>query len=101
MNKRSQRQWKYRRRIIFLALAFCAGATAWCLTGRVDTELAETAILALCGLSGSIIGSYVFGAAWDDRNAEQRALTVSTPSVDASGCRNGDVWGDPSARQTQ
>ena len=63
--------WKIRRRIVILTLLFCAGVIAY-LTGWAEsTELAETIANGVLILAGSVIGSYVFGAVWDDRNVMQ------------------------------
>jgi hypothetical protein len=64
--------WKIRRRIIVATLIFCA-LVVIALTGAtmflgVDTALAGTIALGCFGLAGSTVGSYIFGAAWDDKN---------------------------------
>lgn len=58
--------WKNRRRVIFLTLAFCAAVIGYLTLWGEDTALNETIaqfsfITAFC-----VIGSYVFGAAWED-----------------------------------
>ena len=59
--------WRYRRRFMFLVSLFCGVVIAYSLGWGEDTRKAETAItfgfLALMG----IVGSYVFGATWDDK----------------------------------
>lgn len=65
-------EWKRRRRIINLTLGFClitAGALLVAAVGGQDTQLLQTLALCTFGLAGSTIGSYVFGAVWDDKNA--------------------------------
>lgn len=60
--------WKNRRRVIFASLAFCAALIGYLAFTGEDTRLNETIVIASFGLAGLVIGSYVFGAAWDDAN---------------------------------
>lgn len=60
--------WKIRRRIILATLAFCAVCTVYLMVWGRDTAVNETIALGLVGLAISTVGSYVFGAVWDDRN---------------------------------
>ena len=63
------RSWKIRRRVITATLAFCAAGVAYLIAAGEDTRLNETIASGLILLAGSTVGSYVFGAAWDDANA--------------------------------
>lgn len=65
MNKPS---WRMRRRIIVATLIFCAGEVIYLTGWGDDTDLASTIANGVLILAGSVIGSYVFGAVWDDRN---------------------------------
>lgn len=59
--------WKFRRRTMFAVLAFCKLIIALSLfTGR--ESVAEIAIVMSFGTIVMIVGSYVFGAVWDDKN---------------------------------
>lgn len=61
--------WKVRRRIVIAALGFCAGCIVYLMIyGQADSRLHETIAYGLFGTAISVIGSYVFGAAWDDKN---------------------------------
>ena len=60
--------WRIRRRIIVATLLFCAGEIIYLTLWGEDTSLAETIANGVLILAGSTIGSYVFGAVWDDRN---------------------------------
>lgn len=60
--------WKIRRRIIVATLLFCAGEIVYLTIWGQDTDLAATIANGVLILAGSVIGSYVFGAVWDDRN---------------------------------
>lgn len=60
--------WKVRRRIVHGTLIFCAAVIAWLIVRGADTQLNQTIATCCFLLSGAVIGSYVFGAVWDDRN---------------------------------
>ena len=63
--------WTQRRRVVFGALFVCAVLIlrfAFWPTEGIDTELAKLIVLGAFGLAGTTIGTYVFGAAWDDSN---------------------------------
>lgn len=61
--------WKIRRRIVIATLGFCAGCIVYLMIyGQADSRLHETIAYGLIGTAISTIGSYVFGAAWDDSN---------------------------------
>jgi len=49
-------------------LIFCAAEIAWLTGWGHDTDLHETIANGILILAGSVIGTYVFGAVWDDRN---------------------------------
>lgn len=61
--------WRIRRRIIVATLLFCAGEIIYLTGWGDDTDLASTIANGVLILAGSVIGSYVFGAVWDDRNS--------------------------------
>jgi hypothetical protein len=60
--------WKNRRRVVFLSLTFCAGIIAYLAVWGADTAVNEAIATGVLILAASIIGSYVFGAVWDDKN---------------------------------
>jgi len=71
--------WKNRRRIIFCALRSCVGALWFQLTtavalaygGMFNAWVASFYMVsfpATLAFAAMIVGSYVFGAAWDDKN---------------------------------
>lgn len=68
----SKSDWKIRRRIIFLTLAFCLFEVIYLTVFAESTELNETLANGTLILAGSVIGSYVFGAVWDDNNVGNR-----------------------------
>lgn len=79
-----QFEWKRRRRLIYATLAFCLVSAVAILTGALrglDTPLLSTLALSVFGLAGSTIGTYVFGAVWDDNGARQ-AHAYAEPDPD-------------------
>lgn len=61
--------WTRRRRIIHLTLIYCAVLVVWLTERHPDSPIVSQAVLGLLALAGAVIGSYVFGATWDDKNA--------------------------------
>lgn len=64
--------WKYRRLTIFGTLLFDAAVITvivygW-LAGVADANVVTVIAASVIGRSTAVIGSYVFGAAWDDKN---------------------------------
>ena len=66
--------WRRRRLVIWCTLSFCAGGVAFALlrpgdavSAPVRGSIAQGLIL----LAGGVVGSYVFGATWDDKNRLQ------------------------------
>lgn len=75
--------WKHRRRVVFGALFFCAGAIGYLIGAGDDTVLHRAIAEGLVMLAAGIIGSYVFGAAWDDRNVMVHGGRANAPSGEA------------------
>jgi hypothetical protein len=63
--------WKQRRRVVFGTLVFIAGELVYFTVWGTDTALHQQIAVALIALAGAVIGSYVFGAVWDDKNARR------------------------------
>lgn len=63
----SRERWKYRRRVVFATLVYIAAALAYLIVRGADTALNQQIALALVGAGTAVIGSYVFGAVWDDK----------------------------------
>lgn len=67
-------EWKQRRKIIQLSLSFCALGIAAIIIwpGDASTAVARSNIATqLIWGAGAIIATYVFGAAWDDKNTKE------------------------------
>lgn len=59
--------WRIRRRIIIITLVWAGGMVTYlAIWGRANS-LSETVVNGLLLLMASVIGSYVFGAVWDDK----------------------------------
>lgn len=58
--------WTNRRRVIFGTLLYCAAAIAYLIFRGEDTRLHQDIASGLILLAASVVGSYVFGAVWDD-----------------------------------
>ncbi len=58
--------WRIRRAFMLAVAALCAWVIVYCLVNRLDTRVAETAVMAAFLTLGTIVGAYVFGAAWED-----------------------------------
>ena len=75
--------WAVRRRIIFTTLIFCALCVVYIIFKGNDTRVYETVVMSAFALAGMVIGSYVFGAVWDDKSRREMstraAQTISVP----------------------
>jgi len=67
-----QPTWKMRRRAVFGTLVFAGGIITAVTIRWDDTELAQTLVLSMAGLMGSIIAAYTGFATWEDRSAIQQ-----------------------------
>lgn len=65
--------WKHRRRIIYATLIYVAVMVPWLVERHPESILVNQIVLALIGLAGAVIGTYVGGAVWDDLNARKHA----------------------------
>lgn len=60
--------WRVRRNLIIAILVFCASEIVYLTIWGRDTELHRVIATSLILLAGSTIGTYVFGATWDNKN---------------------------------
>ncbi|TGQ69502.1 hypothetical protein EN829_015120 [Mesorhizobium sp. M00.F.Ca.ET.186.01.1.1] len=60
--------WAIRRRIVIITLTWCGGMVTYLSIWGRPVTLSETAVNGCLLLMASVIGSYVFGAVWDDKN---------------------------------
>jgi len=85
--------WTHRRRIIYGTLVFCAFCIIYLLFHGSDTRLNETIVSSAFLLAGGVIGSYVFGAVWDDKNV----VISAAGKTEASQALTGELVGGTSA----
>ncbi len=70
--------WRIRRRIVVITLLWCGLMITYLAAWGRDIELSATIANGTLLLMASVIGSYVFGAVWDDKNQTQAAVDVQT-----------------------
>lgn len=76
MDKDHMGTWRVRRRYLFWNTLFNMAVIIYCLYKNNDTKIADTAVtMAFVALISSL-GSYVFGAVWDDDNRMKRGAPI-------------------------
>lgn len=70
--------WTIRRRIIIGTLLWCGAMVTYLAIFGRPVSLSETIANGCLLLMASVIGSYVFGAVWDDKS---KVLTPGTTEV--------------------
>ena len=58
-------KWENRRKWVGRVLWFHMAVIAWLLTPYVSDQKSEALIMPLCLSFAAVIGSYIFGAAWE------------------------------------
>ena len=61
--------WRNRRRMLWLTTIFCMLTISYILYTGASTSVADTAVTMAFFTIMSMVGSYVFGAAWQDITA--------------------------------
>ena len=69
-----ERSWKFRRFAVFVTIGFCMGVIIAALVIGDDTMLFREIVSGAFLLMGATIGTYVAGAAWDDRNKAREII---------------------------
>lgn len=62
--------WRVRRRIILSSLIFCAVSVGYAQVFQT-VEMVQAVLPAVSIFASAIIGSYVFGAVWDDKGVSK------------------------------
>lgn len=78
-NPHGQFEWVRRRRLIYGTLAYClVSQTAVLIASLLGFEgaLLNTITVSNYGLAGSMLGSYIFGAIWDDKSARETEVAM-------------------------
>ncbi|UGL62756.1 hypothetical protein [Xanthomonas phage FMYAK-P1] len=65
-NENWKSSWRVRRRFMFVVCAFCMWVIGYVLYRNLASGPADTAITMAFLTLISIVGSYVFGATWED-----------------------------------
>ena len=60
--------WHFRRKIIVTTLFLCAATVGYVTYNNMDSELGNNLVTSSFTLAGMVIGSYVFGAVWNDKS---------------------------------
>lgn len=76
--------WTLRRVVVFGILLYCGGTVWYILWRDTDTALSRDVANSLILLSGSIAGSYLFGAIWDSNNRRRRRSDMQPGIVETS-----------------
>lgn len=74
-----ERSWRIRRAIIIGTIVWCVAMVTYLAVWGRDINLSETTVNGCLLLMASVIGSYVFGAVWDDRNRDRARAEVDPP----------------------
>lgn len=81
--------WKHRRRLVYATLVYCAVAVTAIIAAGVmgnDSSLLAQIGIALIGLVFTVLGVYIGGAAWGDKNV----MKYSQPAAPAPAPENLD-----------
>jgi hypothetical protein len=76
--------WQFRRVVVFLSLLFSAGIILWIVISGTDSTLYREIAVAMIAADVAIIGSYVFGAVWDDKS-KRRDWRGPRPPIEEEG----------------
>lgn len=71
--------WRVRRRLIWLTVLFCMSVITYVIWRDSDTKLADSAMTMAFLLLGSTLGSYVFGATYEDLSVTKLRLQSPPP----------------------
>lgn len=63
-----QKPWSFRRRVVVASLLFCAVIVVKvAIWGHQSEGIGESLVAMSFGLAGTVVGSYIFGAVWNDK----------------------------------
>lgn len=84
--------WIRRRRFLYAVNLFCALSIGWILWHDMSSAVAEAAITMAFITIMTSVGSYVFGATWDDKNratlSNFQTAQHQKPTVENQNARN-------------
>jgi hypothetical protein len=65
----NNKPWNFRRKVVVSTLSFCAGVISYLAYYGHQSEAIGSSIVGGCFTLGTaVIGSYIFGAVWHDKN---------------------------------
>lgn len=63
--------WRVRRLFMFAVILFCMTCVGWVLWKELTSAIADTVVAMSFTVIMGTMGSYVFGAIWDDSNVRK------------------------------
>lgn len=82
--------WAIRRLWMKLILAWMLCNAQYIIIWGEDTALLQNALVTLLGAIVAILGSYVFGAVWDDREKRKRFFPPAPDCPPTAGLGDGE-----------
>lgn len=79
----AQPSWRIRRWFMFAVVAFCMWSIAYVLYKNLDSGPADTTVTMSFLTILGIVGSYVFGATWEDVNLAKLKTRAARPNPSA------------------
>lgn len=67
--------WPRRRRWMAVMLTWLVGNAQYLIIWGADNALHQNALITILGAIVAIIGSYIFGATWDDREKRRHPMS--------------------------
>jgi len=84
-------EWTRRRLRLDIALTSILVLVCWIIFSGNDTVLYQQGLIALIGAGVALIGQYIFGAVWDDKNYMSTLKDLKSIEEDYSGDPSVDV----------
>lgn len=78
--------WTVRRRIVIISLIWEATLITYLVIYPWPNSIAEVAMINLAGLFGGTVGSYIFGAIWDQKG--KRKAEIAEAAIDQASDTN-------------
>lgn len=88
--KLTKSEWSKRRFRLDLSLIFIALMIGWIILSGKDTAVYQQAIIALIAAGVTLVGQYIFGAAWDDKNYMRTVADMHKTQFENSGDNTDD-----------
>lgn len=89
--KLDKSEWGKRRFRLDIALIFIMVMIGWIIFSGNDTAVYQQAVLALIAAGVALLGQYIFGAAWDDKNYMRTLAQMHRDRCISEGDNIGDM----------